>query len=141
MRKVITYGTFDLLHHGHILLLQRAKALGDHLTVALSTDAFNEIKGKSSFFPYEQRKLILEAIRYVDAIIPEENWEQKAQDVQKLHIDTFVIGDDWQGKFDFLKPYCEVVYLPRTKEISSSQIRDHYRSQLLETGGTRHGLA
>ncbi|WP_138496166.1 glycerol-3-phosphate cytidylyltransferase [Paenibacillus pinistramenti] len=131
MKKVITYGTFDLLHHGHILLLQRAKALGDHLTVALSTDEFNRGKGKDSFFPYEQRKLILEAIKYVDEIIPECSWEQKIADVQKYKIDTFVIGDDWKGKFDDLKPYCEVVYLSRTSDISSSQIREYYKNHLV----------
>lgn len=134
MRKVITYGTFDLLHHGHILLLQRAKALGDHLIVALSTDSFNEGKGKISFFPYEQRKLILESIKYVDEIIAEHSWEQKKTDVQQLEIDVFVIGDDWRGKFDFLKPFCEVVYLPRTEHISSTHIRDYYRLQFTGTG-------
>lgn len=127
MKKIITYGTFDLLHHGHILLLRRARELGDHLTVALSSDEFNAIKGKKSFFPYEHRKLILEAIRYVDEIIPEHNWEQKTQDVIKLGIDTFVIGNDWTGKFDSLKEHCNVVYLDRTEHISSSQIRQHYQ--------------
>jgi glycerol-3-phosphate cytidylyltransferase len=134
MRKVITYGTFDLLHHGHILLLQRAKALGDHLTVALSSDRFNSIKGKSSFFSFQQRKLILESIKFVDEIIIENSWEQKITDVQQLNIDVFVIGDDWEGKFDFLTPYCEVVYLPRTEHISSTHIRDHYRMQSTGTG-------
>jgi len=124
MKRVITYGTFDLLHYGHINLLRRAKALGDYLIVGLSTDAFNNLeKNKHCFFPYEQRKELLEAIRYVDLVIPEENWEQKLSDVKEFRVDTFVIGDDWEGKFDFLKPHCEVVYLPRTPEISTTQIK------------------
>ena len=124
MKRVITYGTFDLLHYGHINLLRRAKELGDYLIVALSTDEFNSVeKNKICHFSYEQRKSLLEAIRYVDLVIPEENWEQKRQDVKEYHIDTFVMGDDWKGKFDFLKDSCEVVYLPRTPEISSTQIK------------------
>ena len=124
MRKVITYGTFDLLHYGHINLLQRAKALGDYLIVALSTDEFNwNDKQKKCYFTYEERKKLLEAVRYVDLVIPEESWEQKVSDVKEYHVDTFVIGDDWEGKFDFLKPYCEVVYLPRTPDISTTQIK------------------
>ena len=106
MKRVITYGTFDLLHYGHINLLKRAKALGDYLIVALSTDEFNwNSKQKKCYFSYEKRKQLLEAIRYVDLVIPEESWEQKAQDVQLYKVDTFVMGDDWQGKFDFLKEY------------------------------------
>lgn len=124
MRKVITYGTFDLLHYGHIQLLRRAKALGDYLIVALSTDEFNlNQKNKVCYFSYEQRKLLLEAIRFVDLVIPEENWDQKISDVKEFKVDTFVMGDDWKGKFDFLKDYCEVVYLPRTPEISTTQIK------------------
>lgn len=124
MKKVITYGTFDLLHYGHVDLLQRAKALGDYLVVALSTDEFNwNQKQKKCYFSYEERKRLLEAIRYVDLVIPEESWEQKASDVQEYHIDTFVMGNDWEGKFDFLKEYCDVVYLPRTPEISTTQIK------------------
>ncbi len=124
MRKVITYGTFDLLHYGHINLLRRAKALGDYLIVALSTDEFNwNEKRKKCYFTYEERKLLLEAVRYVDLVIPEENWEQKKSDVKEYHIDTFVMGDDWEGKFDFLKDSCEVVYLPRTPDISTTQIK------------------
>lgn len=124
MKKVITYGTFDLLHYGHINLLRRAKELGDYLIVALSTDEFNwNSKGKKSYFTYEERKAILEAIRYVDEVIPENDWEQKKTDVAKYGIDVFTMGDDWEGKFDFLKEQCEVVYLPRTPDISSSQIK------------------
>ena len=124
MKKIITYGTFDLLHYGHINLLQRAKTLGDYLIVALSTDKFNsEMKGKVTYFSYEERKRLLEAIRYVDLVIPEENWEQKVNDVKEYKVDIFVMGDDWKGKFDFLKEYCEVVYLERTPEISTTKIK------------------
>lgn len=124
MKKVITYGTFDLLHYGHIQLLRRAKEKGDYLIVALSTDEFNwNSKQKKCYFSYEQRKLLLESIRYVDLVIPEENWEQKISDVKEFKVDTFVMGNDWEGKFDFLKDYCEVVYLERTPEISTTQIK------------------
>lgn len=124
MIKVITYGTFDLLHYGHINLLRRAKELGDYLVVAISTDEFNSIKNKKSYFNYEKRKVILEAIRYVDEVIPEESWEQKIVDVRERNIDVFVMGDDWKGKFDYLKEYCEVVYLERTPDISTTQIKE-----------------
>ena len=124
MKRVITYGTFDLLHYGHINLLKRAKELGDYLVVGLSTDEFNNSKNKTCYFPYEQRKLLLESIRYVDLVIPEENWEQKTSDIETYKIDTFVMGDDWKGKFDFLKSQCEVIYLPRTPEISTTQIKN-----------------
>ncbi|MBE6757893.1 MAG: glycerol-3-phosphate cytidylyltransferase [Ruminococcaceae bacterium] len=124
MKKVITYGTFDLLHYGHINLLKRAKELGDYLIVALSTDEFNwDCKQKKCYFSYEERKKLLEAVRYVDLVIPENCWEQKRSDVKEFRVDTFVMGDDWKGKFDDLKDLCEVVYLPRTPEISSSQIK------------------
>lgn len=123
MKKVLTYGTFDLLHIGHINLLRRARELGDYLIVALSTDEFNALKGKKAYYPYEQRKAILEAIRYVDEVIPEHNWEQKVDDVLTHDVDVFVMGDDWEGKFDFLKEYCEVVYLPRTVGISTTKIK------------------
>ena len=124
MRRVITYGTFDLLHYGHINLLKRAKALGDYLIVALSTDEFNALKGKKAFFTYEQRKTLLEALRYVDLVIPENSWEQKVNDMKEYHIDVFVMGDDWKGKFDFLKECgVEVVYLARTPEISTTEIK------------------
>ena len=124
MKKVITYGTYDLLHYGHINLLRRAKELGDYLIVALSTDEFNwNSKQKKCYFTYEQRKQLLEAIRYVDLVIPETCWEQKIEDVKEFKVDTFVIGNDWEGKFDFLKDYCEVVYLERTPEISTTQIK------------------
>ena len=126
MKRVITYGTFDLLHYGHINLLKRAKAHGDYLIVALSTDEFNSSKkNKKCYFSYEERKALLEAIRYVDLVIPEENWEQKRTDMHEYHIDTFVMGNDWEGKFDFLKEEgVEVVYLPRTPEISTTKIKE-----------------
>ncbi len=123
MKRVITYGTYDLLHYGHIELLRRAKQMGDYLIVALSTDDFNNLKNKKCYFTYEIRKKLVEAIRYVDLVIPETCWEQKVKDVKEYHVDTFVMGDDWTGKFDFLKDYCEVVYLPRTPEISTTQIK------------------
>ncbi len=128
MKKVITYGTFDLLHYGHINLLKRAKEYGDYLIVALSTDEFNlNKKNKKCYFSFDHRKQLLEAIRYVDLVIPENTWEQKVNDVVEYHIDTFVIGDDWKNQFDFLKNYCEVVYLPRTPEISTSQIKEQLK--------------
>ena len=125
MKRILTYGTFDLLHYGHINLLRRAKALGDYLVVACSTDEFNLGKGKKCYFSYPERKQLLEAIRYVDLVIPEESWEQKAADVREYHIDTVVMGDDWQGseRFEYLRGLCEIVYLPRTPEISTTQIK------------------
>lgn len=128
MKKVITYGTFDILHYGHINLLRRAKALGDFLIVAISTDEFNALKGKKSYYNYETRKMMLEAIKYVDLVIPETCWEQKIEDVKKYNVDIFTMGSDWEGKFDFLKEYCEVIYLPRTEGISSTKIKEdnHY---------------
>lgn len=129
MKRVITYGTFDLLHWGHINILRRAKEMGDYLIVAISTDEFNRLKHKQAYHNYENRKLILEAIRYVDEVIPEDNWEQKVQDVQERDIDLFVMGDDWKGEFDFLKEYCEVVYLDRTEGISTSQIKNELSSK------------
>ena len=125
MKRVLTYGTFDLLHYGHIRLLKRAKELGDYLIVALSTDEFNKLKGKKAYHNYETRKKMLEAIRYVDLVIPENTWEQKKDDVKKYYVDVTVMGDDWEGneKFEELKEYCEVVYLPRTEGISTTKIK------------------
>lgn len=126
MKRIITYGTFDLLHYGHINLLRRAKQQGDYLIVALSTDEFNKReKQKKCYFSYEKRKQLLEAIRYVDLVIPEESWEQKLTDIPLYHVDTFVMGDDWAGKFDYIEEQtsASVLYLPRTPEISTSQIK------------------
>lgn len=123
MKTVLTYGTFDMLHVGHIRLLERAAALGDRLVVALSTDEFNHKKHKTAFMSYVDRKEILEAIRFVDLVIPENNWEQKVGDVREHKVDVFVMGDDWEGEFDFLKEHCEVVYLPRTLNVSTTQLK------------------
>lgn len=128
MKKILTYGTFDLLHYGHIELLRRAKLLGDYLIVALSTDEFNLKKNKKSYYDYEIRKKMLEAIRYVDLVIPENTWEQKRNDVIKYKIDTVVMGDDWKGneKFECLKDICNIVYLPRTPDISTTKIKSDF---------------
>lgn len=125
MRRILTYGTFDLLHYGHIRLLKRAKQLGDYLVVALSTDEFNAIKNKKAYHNYETRKKMLEAIRYVDLVIPEENWEQKINDVKKYYIDAVVMGSDWKDseKFEILRPYCDVIYLERTEGVSTTKIK------------------
>lgn len=123
MRKVITYGTFDLLHHGHINILKRARQLGDYLIVGLSSDEFNAIKGKASYLSYQQRKVILEAVKYVDEVIPEDDWGQKVSDIRDHEVAIFVMGSDWEGKFDELFDFCEVVYLPRTEGISTSKIK------------------
>ncbi|QIH77957.1 glycerol-3-phosphate cytidylyltransferase [Macrococcoides canis] len=123
MRRVITYGTFDLLHYGHIELLRRAKELGEYLIVGLSSDEFNKLKNKKSYYNYEQRKMMLESIRYVDLVIKEENWEQKIKDVALYEVDTFLMGSDWKGEFDFLQEHCEVIYLERTEGISTTQIK------------------
>lgn len=127
MKKVITYGTFDLLHIGHINLLKRAKELGDYLIVAVSTDKFNEAKGKKTILPYKQRAEIVKSLKFVDEVIPEKKWEQKEDDVKKHEIDIFTIGKDWEGKFDFLNDYCEVVYLERTENISSTKLKKNLK--------------
>ena len=130
MRRVITYGTFDLLHIGHLNILRRARELGDHLTVAISTDEFNlNAKSKVCVIPYADRKALVENLKCVDVVIPERDWEQKVRDVMEHQIDVFVMGDDWKGKFDFLKPYCEVVYLPRTENISSTDLKHTIRNR------------
>lgn len=123
MKKVITYGTFDLFHRGHLNILKRAKALGDYLVVAVSSDKFNEQKGKKSYYSLEDRVAILKSIKYVDEVIVEESWDQKVDDIKNNNIDIFVMGDDWEGKFDYLKDYCEVVYLKRTQGISTTKIK------------------
>ena len=125
MKTVLTYGTYDLLHRGHVLLLERAKQLGDRLIVGLSTDSFNRIKGKSCYYTYEERFIVLSAIKYVDMIIPEISWDQKVEDIVHNHVDVFVMGDDWEGQFDYLSGLCEVVYLPRTIGISTTDVKEY----------------
>lgn len=120
---MITYGTFDLLHPGHIRILQRARELGDYLIVGLSTDEFNSIKHKESILNYEQRKTVLEAIRFVDEVIPERNWDQKISDLKQYKVDTFVMGSDWEGEFDHLKEFCRVIYFERTPNISTTSLK------------------
>lgn len=124
MTRILTYGTFDVLHIGHINLLERAKRLGNELYVGLSTDSFNEIKNKRSVLDFENRYAVLKSLRFVDCVFPENNWEQKIPDVIKYEVDIFAIGDDWYGKFDFLKYYCDVVYLPRTPDISTTMLKE-----------------
>lgn len=136
MKRILTYGTFDLLHYGHIRILKRAKELGDYLVVALSTDEFNAIKGKTAYHNYETRKKMLEAIRYVDLVIPENNWEQKVQDIKDYKIDVVVMGSDWadSDKFDYLKEYCDVVFLERTPGVSTTQIKSDLQLQEAVSG-------
>jgi len=130
MKRVITYGTYDILHPGHINLLKRAKALGDELIVMVSTDEFNQqVKKKENYYDYDERKFVLESLKYVDAVYPEENWEQKETDIDKYEIDIFVMGDNWEGKFDYLKEKCEVVYLPRTEGVSTTGIKEALKQQ------------
>ena len=131
MKRILTYGTYDLLHYGHIRLLKRAKALGDYLIVAISTDEFNAIKNKKAYHDYETRKEMLEAVRYVDLVIPEETWEQKIDDVTTYKVDTVVMGSDWEGseKFEILRDYCEVVYLDRTAGVSTTKIKKELNLQ------------
>lgn len=131
MKRILTYGTFDLLHYGHIRLLKRAKALGDYLIVALSTDEFNEIKGKKAYHTYQTRKEMLESIRYVDLVIPEKSWDQKVNDIKEFKVDVVVMGSDWAGsdKFEYLKKYCDVVYLNRTEGISTTKIKKELKLQ------------
>lgn len=123
MKKVITYGTFDLFHFGHLEILRRAKELGEYLVVAISTDEFNEIKDKKCVYPFEHRINIVEAIKYVDEVIPENNWNQKRHDILKNEIDIFTMGNDWEGKFNDLTDICDVIYLPRTPNISATKIK------------------
>lgn len=132
LRRVLTYGTFDLLHFGHVRLLQRAAALGDYLIVALSTDEFNALKGKTSFYPYSVRREMLESVRYVDLVIPEYSWEQKRSDVERYCVDVVCMGSDWKGdqRFEELCDACEVVYLDRTEGISTTEVKEHLKQGL-----------
>lgn len=141
-KKVITYGTYDLFHHGHLNLLTRARVLGDHLTVAISTDTFNASKGKATVIPFVHRKDIVAALRCVDATLPENDWDQKRADIIDNNIDIFVMGDDWKGKFDYLSDICQVIYLPRTEGISTTKIKDilgNTPSEKIIEGAVRHG--
>ena len=122
-KTVLTYGTFDLLHYGHLEILKRASLLGNKLVVGLSTDRFNEIKGKTCVLPYLKRKELLESLNYVDKVIPENNWDQKVTDIQNNNINIFVMGSDWEGKFNELQKFCEVIYIARTKGISSTKLK------------------
>lgn len=122
-KTVITYGTFDLFHIGHLNLLERLRAMGDQLIVGVSTDEFNASKGKKSFYPYHERAKIIEALACVDSVIPEGDWEQKAKDIKQHSVDVFGIGDDWRGEFDHLSEFCEVVYLSRTPSISTTEVK------------------
>jgi len=129
-KTVITYGTFDMFHIGHLNLLNRVKSLGDRLIVAVSTDEFNALKGKKTLIPFEQRRQIVEAIRGVDLVIPETNWEQKVADIKQYDVDVFAMGNDWAGKFDYLKEYCDVVYLERTDGISTTELKQSLKNFL-----------
>lgn len=122
-KTIITYGTFDMFHIGHLNLLRRLSEMADRVVVGVSTDQFNITKGKKTLIPYEQRAQIVDSIKYVDLVIPEENWEQKLADIKTYNIDIFAIGDDWKGKFDFLSEFCEVHYLKRTKNISTTDLK------------------
>jgi len=128
MKTVITYGTFDMFHIGHLNLLKRTKEYGDRLIVAVSSDEFNRLKGKKTLIPFKDRKEIVESVKYVDLVISENSWEQKIKDIQKYNVDMFIMGDDWKGEFDFLKSYCDVLYLPRTKDISTTQLKEQLKS-------------
>lgn len=136
MKRVLTYGTYDLLHYGHIRLLKRAKELGDYLIVAISTDEFNAIKNKKAYHNYDTRKEMLEAIRFVDLVIPEKHWDQKIDDVKRYAVDVVVMGGDWEGheKFEVLRDYCDVVYLERTHGVSTSQIKHELKLQNQKDG-------
>lgn len=129
LKKVITYGTFDILHGGHISLLKRAREMGDYLVVGISTDKFNTLKEKQAYYSFDQRKAILEAVKYVDKVIPEDSWEQKADDIKEYDIDLLVMGDNWTGVFDDLKSECDVTYIPRTPNISSTKIKEDLLSR------------
>lgn len=123
LKTVVTYGTYDIFHAGHLNLLLRARALGDKLYVGISSDEFNAVKGKRSFFSFDERAKIVEALKCVDGVFREDDWGQKRSDILKYHADIFVMGDDWAGKFDELKDLCEVVYLPRTRGVSTTEIK------------------
>lgn len=130
MKTVLTYGTFDLFHIGHLRLLQRLSKIGDKVIVGVSTDEFNAGKGKKSIIPYAQRAEIVQNIKGVDLVIPEQSWEQKKSDIEKYNVDIFAMGDDWSGKFDELNELCEVMYLDRTKDVSSTSLKSSLKNFL-----------
>ncbi len=130
MKTIITYGTFDLFHFGHVRLLKRLSELGDRLIVGISTDEFNARKGKFAFFSYQQRAEIVASCRYVTHVFPEHNWDQKPKDIIKHGADIFAMGDDWQGKFDDLSRLCDVIYLRRTQDISTTEIKSNLAQEL-----------
>jgi len=130
---VLTYGTFDLFHIGHLNLLRNLRSLGDKLIVGVSTDEFNALKGKKTVIPYEQRAAIVSALKYVDVVFPESSWDQKTTDIARFAASVFAMGDDWVGKFDDLRDRCEVVYLPRTKDISTTDIKTSLIQYLLSS--------
>ena len=142
MKKIMVYGTFDLIHPGHLYLLEEAKKMGDRLIVGVSTDEFNSIKHKSSFLAYEDRKKMVEAIKYVDLVIPEKNWDQKIDDIKKYNVDTLVMGDDWKGsdKFEYLKDYCNVVFLPKLPELSSTRFRGYVTTYVEDIEGNEDNM-
>ncbi len=123
MTTVLTYGTYDLFHIGHVRLLERARSLGDRLIVGISTDTFNTKKGKKSIFPYEHRAAIVSSLKFVDDVFPEEDWSQKETDIKRFNADILLMGDDWAGKFDDYNRFCQVVYLPRTDGISTTDLK------------------
>jgi glycerol-3-phosphate cytidylyltransferase len=123
MKTILTYGTFDLFHVGHLNILERLSAMGDRLIVGVSTDEFNELKGKESIFSYSERVRIVGALSCVDGVIPEESWDQKESDIKNYNVTMLGMGDDWHGKFDYLLTLCEVFYLPRTVSVSTTKLR------------------
>ncbi|ART63944.1 adenylyltransferase/cytidyltransferase family protein [Kushneria marisflavi] len=130
MKTIITYGTFDMFHIGHLNLLETLASMGGRVIVGVSTDEFNEKKGKKVLIPYEQRARIVKNIKFVDEVIPEFSWEQKRDDVVKYGVDIFAIGEDWKGEFDFLSNLCEVKYLPRTRDISTTELKKSLKNFL-----------
>jgi glycerol-3-phosphate cytidylyltransferase len=127
-RTAITYGTYDLFHIGHVNLFRRIKDHYDVLVVAVSTDEFNEVKGKRSAMPFDDRVEMVRSCRYVDVVIPESTWDQKRDDIRRCGADALVMGSDWSGHFDSLRDVCDVVYLPRTEGVSSSELKSVIRT-------------
>lgn len=131
-KVVLTYGTFDLFHIGHLNLLRNLKSMGTRLIVGVSTDEFNELKGKKTVVPFRHRVEIVAGTRYVDLVIPESSWDQKRRDIVEHGVGIFAMGNDWAGKFDDLADLCEVVYLPRTKDVSTTELKQLVRKEMRE---------